>query len=777
MNHVPVLIQDLAVILFSAGLMTLLFKYLKQPVVLGYIVAGLIAGPHILGGSWIGDAGNIRIWGDIGVIFLLFALGLEFSFRKLMTMGATAVTGALTIVTGMMTVGYLTGRLLGWNDINALFLGGMLSMSSTTIVFKALDDMGLRSQRFASVVFGVLVVEDLFAVVLMVLLSTVAVSKSFEGLEMAESVGKLGAYLLFWFVGGIFLIPTFLKRIRKYLNDETMLVLSLGLCLGMVMLASFAGFSAALGAFVMGSILAETLEAEKIDKLVKPVKDLFGAIFFVSVGMMIDPGLLVQYWLPILLITLVVIVGQIFFSSFGILLSGQPLKVSIQSGFALAQIGEFAFIIAGLGLALKVTDSSLYPIVVAVSVITTFLTPYIIRLSDPAYLFVERRLPLRARRFLERYASGSNTISHKSTWNRLLKELAHIVLIYGVTAAFISFLYLTYLSPVILDLIGGVGGRVVSLCGLLILISPLLRAIMMKKNHSEEFMELWRDSRFNRGPLVGLVLLRIFLCIGGVMFIVARLFTVAYGFIFGTSVVIVLIFISSRKIKMQSIRLERHFLRNLSARDAEQEKRAPVRRKFVSSLLARDLHLADFEVQPASPSVGKMLKELDLRRRNGVNVVKIIRGERHINIPGGNEHLYPFDKIVVAGTDTQIAAFRRHIEERNRKKDISTEADRREMTLEQFVVEPGSYFVGKSIMQSHIRDKANCLVIGIERNGASVMNPEATAIFETGDLVWVVGEREKLERLVEELGHSKEEVHSKEEAHSDWVVVEKQEER
>ncbi|MEG1586439.1 MAG: TrkA C-terminal domain-containing protein, partial [Bacteroidales bacterium] len=527
-----------------------------------------------------------------------------------------------------------------------------------------------------------------------------------------------------------------------------------------------AGFSAALGAFVMGSILAETLEAEKIEKLVKPVKDLFGAIFFVSVGMMIDPALLATYWLPILLITLVVVFGQIFFASFGILLSGQPLKIALQSGFALAQIGEFAFIIAALGLSLNVIDSSLYPIVVAVSVITTFFTPYIIRLAEPAYLLIDKKIPPRARRFLERYASGFNTISHKSTWNKLLKELGRILLIYGVTAAFITFLYLTYLSPLILDLIGGITGRIISLALLLLLISPLLRAIMMKKNHSEEFMELWRDNRFNRGSLVGLVLLRILLCIGWVMFIIARLFTVAYGFIFGISVIIILLFISSRMIKMQSIRLERHFLRNLSARETEQEKKAPVRRKFVSSLLARDLHLADFEVQPASPSVGKMLKELDLRRRSGVNVVKIIRGERHINIPGGNEHLYPFDKIVVAGTDKQIGAFRRYIEERNKHKQAMAEIERKDMTLEQFVVEANSVFVGKSIMQSHIRDKANCLVIGIERQRESIMNPESTVVFQSGDLVWVVGERDKLEVVLAEANRQ-------EVARQEWVIIEK----
>ena len=405
MSGIPVLISDLAVILFSAGLITIIFKWLKQPVVLGYIMAGIIAGPYTFGGPMVTDSANIQIWADIGVIFLLFALGLDFSFKKLMNVGGTAMISALTIVGAMMMLGYSAGLALGWGHMNSLFLGGMLSMSSTTIIFKAFEDMGLRGQRFAGVVFGILVVEDLFAVVLMVLLSTLAVSKHFEGMEMANSILKLVAFLVFWSITGIFLIPTFLKKAKQWLNAETLLVVSLGLCLGMVLLAVKAGFSAALGAFVMGSILAETVEAENIEHLIKPVKDLFGAIFFVSVGMMIDPAMLIEYWFPILLITVVVMVGQITFSAFGILLSGQNLKIAIQSGFSLAQIGEFAFIIASLGMSLHVTDEFLYPIVVTVSVITTFFTPYMIRLSEPAYRFVHNHLPQAWIRFLDRYST------------------------------------------------------------------------------------------------------------------------------------------------------------------------------------------------------------------------------------------------------------------------------------------------------------------------------------------------------------------------------------
>ena len=416
MSEIAPFISDLAVILVAAGIFTLLFKRLRQPVILGYIVAGLVAGPAVPWVPSVTDPANIKIWADIGVIFLLFAMGLEFSFRKLLGVGGTAVIAAAVIVTGMMSAGYLAGHLLGFGHLSALFLGGMLSMSSTAIVFKAFDEMKLHDRRFAGVVMGILVIEDLVAVVLMVLLSTLAVSKRFEGTEMIASILKLAGFLLFWSLSGIYLLPNLLRRLRRTLDDETLLIVALGLCLGMVMIAVKAGFSSALGAFVMGSLLAETAESVAIEKLLQPVKNLFGAVFFVSVGMMIDPGVLTAQWLPILTLTLLVLAGQVVFGTLGTVLAGQPLRIAMQAGFSLTQVGEFAFIIASLGLTLGVTDSTLYPVIVAVSVLTTFLTPYMIRAADPAYRRVERRLPLAWKAALARYAAGSSTVRQKSTW-------------------------------------------------------------------------------------------------------------------------------------------------------------------------------------------------------------------------------------------------------------------------------------------------------------------------------------------------------------------------
>lgn len=747
MSEIPVIISDLAVILISAGLVTILFKWLKQPVVLGYIVAGILSGPACEFTPTVVDSSSIDTWSEIGVIFLLFTLGLDFSFKKLVKVGGTAVTAALTIVAGMMFVGYATGLALGWSQMTSLFLGGMLSMSSTTIIYKAFDDMGLRNQKFSGVVLGILVVEDLFAVLMMVLLSTLAVSKQVEGIELLNSVIKLGVFLMFCFIVGIYLIPSFLRFCHKYLNDETLLIVSIGLCFCMVKIATLAGFSSALGAFIMGSLLAETIEAEHIERLVKPVKDLFGAIFFVSVGMMIDPQLLWEYKIPILILTVIVMTGQICFGTFGVLLSGQSLKIAVQSGFSLAQIGEFAFILASLGLSLKVTDQFLYPIVVAVSVLTTFFTPYMIRFSDSAYQHLDHMIPERWKNALQKYTSGSTTIRQKSAWNKLLKALARIVGTYASVSIVLIFVWMQYVSPIITNNLPGWKGNILSLVLILALISPLLRAIMMKKNRSIEFQQLWNDNKFNRGPLISLILLRVILCIIMVMVPVARLLNTAASYMWVIASLIILSIILSKKLKKQSILMERRFFSNLTAREMEEEKHATINHHFANHMLERDLHLADFEVKQNSPSTGKTLRELNFRKFCNVNIVTIIRGDLRINIPGGEERLYPFDKIVVVGSDSDLEHFRTYIEEKYQDYNAHVHPTTNEVTIEQFIISSDSKLIGKTIQESGIRDQANCLVIGIERGDTSLKNPDPTTKFEKGDLVWVVGERSKVIRL------------------------------
>lgn len=746
MSSLPTLIADLALILICAGVMTLLFKKLKQPLVLGYVVAGFLASPHMPFTPSVMDTANIKTWADIGVIFLLFALGLEFSFKKIVKVGGTAVIAACTVIFCMIMLGIVVGMGFGWHRMDCIFLGGMIAMSSTTIIYKAFDDLGLRKKQFTGLVLSILILEDILAIVLMVMLSTMAVSNNFEGTEMLWSVGKLLFFLILWFVVGIYVIPEFLKRCRKLMNEETLLIVSLALCFGMVVIAAHTGFSAAFGAFIMGSILAETVEAESIDRLVKPVKDLFGAIFFVSVGMMVDPAMIVEYAVPILIITLAVILGQALFGTFGVILAGQPLKTAMQCGFSLTQIGEFAFIIASLGVSLQVTSNFLYPIVVAVSVITTFLTPYMIRLADPASNFVDRHLPASWRRMLTRYTSGSQTVNHESLWRKLLFALARILVVYSIVSISVILLSFRFVVPFFRENLPGVWGLLAGAIFTIVCISPFLRAIMVKKNRSVEFMTLWNDSHVNRGPLVSTIVLRVVISALFVTFIIARLFKASIALMFGVALLLVILMILSQRLKKQSILIERKFFQNLRSRDRRAEYLGEKKPEYAGRLLSRDLHLADFEIPGESHWAGKTLLELNLGKKYGVHVASILRGKRRINIPGGSVRLFPMDKIQVIGTDEQLSRF---AEEMLRVSSMDADIiEKSEMMLKQFIIDAGSDFLGKTIGESGIREKYRCLIAGVERGNAQLMTPDVNAPFEEGDVVWVVGEKEDVYQLV-----------------------------
>lgn len=747
MSQLTPLISDLALILICAGIMTLIFKKLKQPLVLGYIVAGFICTPHFKFTPSVVDSASIHIWSEIGVIFLLFALGLEFSFKKLMKVGGSAVISACTIIFCMILVGVFVGWTFGWNRMDCIYLGGMLAMSSTTIIYKAFDDMGLRQQRFAGLVLSILILEDILAIVLMVMLSTMAVSQNFEGGEMVYSILKLLFFLILWFVVGIYGIPLFLKRVRKLMSDETLLIVSLALCFGMVYLAALVGFSPAFGAFIMGSILSETIESEHIGKLVSPVKDLFGAIFFVSVGMMVDPAMIVEYKYQILVIVLAVLLGQTIFGTTGVLLSGQPLKTAMQCGFSLTQIGEFAFIIASLGVSLKVTSHFLYPIVVAVSVITTFLTPYMIRLAVPAYNAIDKYMPSRWRRLLDRYSSGASVANHSNNWKKLVIAIIRIVLIYAVLSIAVTALFLHFIVPLATDMLGDLWGRILGAVLTITAIAPFLRAMIMKKNRSEEFKSLWSDSRFNHAPLISIILLRIVIAIGFIVFIIENLFRASAALMVGIAIIVVCAMILSRFLKKQSIVLERTFVRNLHYKEIQQEYLGEKQPEYAGRLLDRDLHLSDFLIPAESAWAGKTLRELDLGKKYDVHVASIIRGKHRLNIPDGNTCIFPNDLIQVIGTDEQLSLFASVAE-----KAIHTYDDedfgKHEMKLKQFVVAKDSPFVGHSIIECGIRNKYHCLVVGIESAGEDVLRtPQVHMPLKEDDVVWVVGEEDDLNQL------------------------------
>lgn len=749
MSEIEPLIADLALILICAGLMTLVFKKLKQPLVLGYIVAGFIASPHFALTPSVIDTASIHTWSDIGVIFLLFALGLEFSFKKIVKVGGPAVIAALTIIFGMIFLGFTVGSSFGWSKMDALFLGGMISMSSTTIIYKAFEDLGLAKKQFAGLVMSILILEDILAVVLMVVLSTVAVSNNFEGRELVMSVGKLAFFLVLWIVVGIYLIPLLLRWAKKLMNDETLLVVALGLCFGMVVIAAKTGFSAAFGAFIMGSILAETIEAEHIERLVKPVKDLFGAIFFVSVGMMVDPAMIGQYWLPIVVITLTVILGQLLFATTGVLLSGQPLKTAMQCGFSLTQIGEFAFIIATLGVSLGVTGSFLYPIVVAVSVITIFLTPYMIRLAEPAYGFVYKHLPGRVRSFMDNYAasSASPTTSKESEWRKYLGSVIKVILIYGILCVAINSLSFRLLVPFVAKWIPAPWANIVSAAVTLAALAPFLWTMAIKHSHSGAFQALWEENRANRAPLVATVVLRYALALGFVFYVLARLFHISVLLIFVLALAVVFTIFSSRFIKRNAQRIEHTFLANFRSRELRAEYLGEKKPEYASRLLSKDMHFADFDIPAEIDWGGKTLAELNFGQRFGIHVVSILRGGLRINIPKAMSRVFPQDRLQVIGSDADLEAFGEHL----KASAIDLEDERYhsgEMVLKCVPVTGTSAFLGHTIIDAGIRNRYHCLVAGVEKADGTLHTPDVHSPFEEGDILWVVGEKEDVERVM-----------------------------
>ena len=715
MSELAPLLQDLALILVCAGLMTLVFKKLKQPLVLGYIVAGFLASPHFSFLPSITDGASIHLWADIGVIFLLFALGLEFSIKKILKVGGPAIIAALTIITGMIFLGIVVGKASGWSRMDSIFLGGMIAMSSTTIIYKAFDDLGLRKKKFTGLVLSILILEDILAVVLMVLLSTMAVRNSFEGGEMLRSILKLAFFLVLWFVVGIFLIPLILRHAKKLMNDETLLVVSLGLCFAMVVIAAKTGFSAAFGAFIMGSILAETVEAEHIDHLVKPVKDLFGAIFFVSVGMMVDPAMIAEYWLPIVIITLTVLIGQATFATLGVLLSGQSLRTALQCGFSLTQIGEFAFIIASLGVSLGVTSSFLYPVVVAVSVITIFLTPYMIRLAGPAYRFLERHLPEKWMAFLNRYNTGAATVDNdQSYWKRYLTDIIRVTIINAIIVFAILSLSYRYLVPWLLSLPGldGIWGHIASAALLILLTAPFLRPIMTRGLRSPEFVTLWSENRANRAPLVASVVIRVGLALGVVLSILGHFFHVSAFIAFTIGLGLIAFILMSRMMKRQSQRIADTFNANLHSREIEAENRGSQRPAYAAHLMTKDLHLADFDVPADSPLAGKSLMELGFGRQFGVHVASILRGDIRINIPSAHDRIFPQDRLQVIGTDGDLEAFGASLAAGHSGEGVSA-SEAGEMILSLVRVSPQSPLNGRIIRNSGIRSVYHCLIAGV----------------------------------------------------------------
>jgi CPA2 family monovalent cation:H+ antiporter-2 len=755
MGHLPGLIKDLALILIAGAVTTLIFRKIKQPLVLGYIIAGFLVGPHFSFTPTVADNENIKTLAEIGVIFLLFSLGLEFSFKKLLRVGGAASITALVEIAFITVSGYFVGRWMDWSFMDSLFLGGMLASSSTTIIIRAFDELGIKTKQYARVVFGVLVVEDIVVILLMVLLSTMAVSKEFEGTALLFTVSKLLFFLALWFLAGIFLLPTFLKRAKKLLDEEALLILSLGLCLGMVVVATQAGFSAELGAFIMGSIMAETTSAEKVEHIIKPVKDLFGAVFFVSVGMMIDPKSIAQYGMPVLWITLLTLFGKLFSTTAGALLSGQPLKQAVQVGMSMAQIGEFAFIVATLGLSLGVISDFLFPVAVGASAITTFTTPYMIRFSEPFYNFIVGVLPRKWVITLNNYSASTQHIQAESSWKVVLKSYANIIITNGIILLAITLIVINFLVPFINTHIEHSPVR--SLVGLIISLavsSPFLWALMTKKPNNAAYKELWLVNKYNRGPLLVLEIARNIIGLLLIGFWVNTFFSARVALLVAVPVIIVVLFLFSKKIQSFYQRIEGRFLSNLNAREKlaneEKIKEEALNRQFnpQSDLSPWDAHMIDLEVNPHAEYIGKTLLELAWREHYGINIAYIKRGDKLIYAPGRNNRLLPFDHVGIIATDDQVQAFKsafdtiEHIDK--------PDGDLDDIILQKIVVDEHNKLKGLTIRGSRIREKTNGLVVGIERNKERLLNPDSSSAFEWGDIVWIVGDRKKIQKLNED---------------------------
>lgn len=735
-THLEPLITDLGLILMTAGIAVLLFKKLKQPLVLGYLIAGFLAGNNFDFFPTIRDTKSVEVWAEIGIIFLLFSLGLEFSFKKLIKVGGTASITAITQISFMIFLGYFVGQLLDWSKMDSLFLGVILSISSTTIILKSFDELGIKVQRFVGNVIGALIVQDIIAILLMVLLSTIAVSENFSGGELIQSILKLVFFLVLWFLSGIFIIPTVLKKAKHLLTDEMLLIISIALCLLMVILAANVGFSPALGAFIMGSIIAETTQAEHIEHLVKPVKDLFGAVFFVSVGMLIDPHTLVEHAIPVLILSLVTIFGQSISSTIGCLLSGQPLKESVQTGMSLSQIGEFSFIIATLGITLQVTSSFLYPIVVAVSAITTFSTPYMIKFSGPFSDFLSRKLPRKWLKRIERYSASTQAIKTVNNWKTVINAYLIQVVIHSIIIVAVILLSSRFILPLVKEYpFGAAIGALITLAFL----APFLWALSLRRVAVAE-VSILLEERKSRGPMAMLFLFRILIAIVYIGLLLNIFFspkTALVAFV----VAIILYFLFQKRLNHQYHKIENHFLSNLNDREISKAKRSR------SDLSPWDGHMAVFDIAAESNIAGETLKKLQLREQLGINIASIKRGEITIHIPDANERIFPGDEVFVIGNDAQVQEFKKYLDQH----EIEATPEIREPDIVLRQIELKNHeFIGKSIKESKLREKTKGLVVGIEKRGQRFMNPESNILLEKDDILWIVGDKKLLTDLVHE---------------------------
>ncbi|WP_102375668.1 cation:proton antiporter [Raoultibacter massiliensis] len=780
MEHIPQLVADLALLLTVAAVVTIVCKKLKQPLVLGYVIAGFLISPAI---GWlpnISDTENISTWSEIGVIFLMFGLGLEFSIVKLSTVGKPAIITALVEMALMIAAGVACGTLLGWSFYTSLFLGGMLAISSTTIIVKAFDELGLKGKKFTELVFGALVIEDIVGIFLMVFLSTIAVGSAVDGGEVALKISQMALYLIVWFVLSIIIVPTVLKKVAQALNDEILLIVSIALCLCMVVLANAIGFSAALGAFLAGSILAGTVRAHRIEELFKPIKDLFGAVFFVSVGMLVSPAMIVQNIGPIIAITLVTLIGKPIFSGLGALLSGQSLKTSTKTGLSLSQIGEFSFIIAALGVSLGVTADFLYPVIVAVSVITTLTTPFYIKNSERVYRLLVRVLPQTLLDRLERREEKAADEKDGNVWIDYLKrwgmKVALVVIAAVASGELLSNVAKPMLSGFVLEPALSIG-----LSAIGILITGIFMSNLFYSGRKGEFWILWVESKKNHAPLLALAVIGIIVSCGMVMYIVFLLGGARTPLFFVLAFALTFVLARSQRIHSGFLKLEASFIGNLNE-SILAERQAELDDEERASWVERQLYVVEVETTKtlmrggtersadylfglaynldliAIERDGKMVGSKDLPTLTKEDL------RRRISDPNDELGIRKGDLLTFLGAEDEVDAYLQKL----LKEDlIDDEAEAASITLDDylasgkakidasclsFAIGPAaSEFRGRTIASVDLRGTYGSLVIAIEHNALVKIKPSRNTRFSSGDRVWVLADNELSQPLVEKI--------------------------
>lgn len=742
MTGYTALVSDLALILVIAGIVTIIFKFLKQPLVLGYIIAGVLTGPYVSFVSTVTNIESVEFWGKIGVVFLLFGLGLEFNFRKLKKVGGTGFITVFFEAVIMFSMGFLVGKVLGMHHSASIFLGGMLSISSTSIIIKAFDDLALKNKKFTQSVFGVLVVEDIVAVLMLVLLPAIAVGQNFDGKELLSKMLWLSFFLLFWFTVGIFFIPTMFRKLRKFLTNETLIIVSLGLCLMMVAITLKAGISEASGAFVMGSILSGTVQSEKIIKLTRPIKDFFGAIFFVSVGMLADPRVAVEYWPLILLITITVLVAKPMSAIIGFLFGGQTLKNAIQSGMCLCQIGEFSFIIASVARSLNIIDDYIYPVIVMVSLLTTFITPYWIKIADPLFNIIYKRSKPQWRTVIDRLGTGRTTLDRESDWHKLLRSYFIRIFIYVGWTIFVIIFFTRFATPFVKEHLDW-PFKIDSLMLLanILAMSPFIYGLLRRKDGEGLFEHIWEDKKFARGPLLFMKIIKYLIAIIAVAYTVSYYITGGYGAILIIVACIIVVIVVSKNIKNYYNRIENRFLTNLNS---ESGGRKPL---VIPRELADEIHIDKCEVENNSYVCGKTIGEIHREKKTGALIVRIARGGHLINLPSKNEMIFPGDIIVILGNDNQVSSFRAITEGSVDEYHAIGDSDA-DLELCQVTLSSKSPLIGDDTNINKFMERYGLLIVGLEKSGNNnLITPNSTVNFEENDTVWVVGDKREIKKL------------------------------